>query len=93
MQRLQATEKIDEHLRFDRPRKLSLEREDMLITWFSMIIRFATSARIRAELNFWGHVSVRTVNGRRNDQRLCARQNKMATTVITLSKGSMELVM
>jgi hypothetical protein len=46
--------------------------------------RFATSARIRDELNFWGHVSVRIVNRRLNEQRKGA--HKTTATVITYGK-------
>jgi hypothetical protein len=50
--------------------------------------RFATSARIRDELNFWGHVSVRIVNRRLNEQR--KGTHKTTATVITSMTGSME---
>jgi len=59
MQCFQATGMVDEHLRSCRPRK-AIPREDWLIDRSARRNRFATSAHIRDELNFGGHVSVRT---------------------------------
>ena len=36
------------------------------VLWLGEIVLIATSARIRVEVNFGGHVSVRTVNRRLN---------------------------
>ena len=63
MQCLQATEMVDERPRFDRPRKTT-HRDNMLVARFVRRNRFTTSARIRDELNFAGHVSVTTANRR-----------------------------
>ena len=58
IQRVQATGMINEPPRSDRPRKTT-HREDRLIAQCARRNRFATSASIRDELNFWGHESVR----------------------------------
>ena len=51
MRGLQATGMVDEHSRSGRPRKTT-PRGDMVIVRFTRINRFATSVRIRDELNF-----------------------------------------
>ena len=61
MQCLQATEMVDERPRFHRPRKTT-PRDNMLVARFVRRNRFTTSARIRDELNFGDHVSVRSVD-------------------------------
>ena len=57
MQLLQVTGMVDELRDLAGPTKLHIER----IAWCARRNRFATSARIRDEMNFGGHVSVRTV--------------------------------
>ena len=54
MQCLQATEMVVEHPRSDRPPKTT-PRDNMLVARFVRRNHFTTSARIREELNFWGH--------------------------------------
>ena len=68
MQRLQATGVVDERPRSGRPRKKTTPRENRIVARWATRTRFATSARIRDELNFGGHVSVRTVIRRLNEQ-------------------------
>jgi hypothetical protein len=65
-------------------------REDRLITRCARRNSFATSARIRDELNFEGHVSVRTDNRRLNEPHKAT--HKMAAPVITSLAGLLELV-
>jgi hypothetical protein len=63
MQHLQVNRIVDERLRSDRPRKTTPGQDKLIARW-TWRNRFDTSARIRDELNFGGHVSVRTVNRR-----------------------------
>ena len=63
MQCLQATGMVYERPRSCRSSKTT-PREQRLIARCASRIHFATSAHIRDELNFGGHVSVRTVNKR-----------------------------
>jgi len=56
MQRLQATGMVGECPRFGRPHKTT-PREERLIAGCARRNRFATSARIRVEENFGGHVA------------------------------------
>jgi hypothetical protein len=58
MQPLQVTVMIDERPRSGRPRKTK-HREDRQIALCGWKNRFPTSARIRGELNFGGHISVK----------------------------------
>jgi len=93
MQRLQSTRTVDGLPRSGRPRKAT-PREHRVIAPCARKNRFATSACIRDKLNFWCHASIMTVNIRLNEQRLsCKATHKTATTAITSSAGSMELVM
>ena len=65
MQRLQATAMVDERPRSVSARK-STHREYRLIARRN---RFSTSARIRDEWNFVGHVFLRAINRRLSEQR------------------------
>ena len=69
MRRLQATGMVHDHPRSDRPRKAAT-RENKLKSRYVRRSRFATSAHIRDELSFGGHVSVRTANIWFNEQHL-----------------------
>ena len=73
MQRLQATGMVDECPRSGKPRK-STPREDTLIARCARRNRFSTSDRNRDELNFWGRVSIRTVNRRLKGHYLRAKE-------------------
>lgn len=73
LQHLQATGMVDERLWSGRPRKTTY-REDRLISWCNRRNSFATTASIHDELNFGGHVSVRTVNIQLNEQCQHTRQ-------------------
>jgi transposase len=75
VQRLQVIGIVYERSRSGRPRKTT-PRENRLIARCARRNRFATSARIRDELNFGGggYVSVRTVNRRINKQHLWAKR-------------------
>ena len=70
MQLLQVTRMIDQFRGLAGPAKLHIER----IAWCARRNRFATSARVRDELNFGGHVSVRTVIRQLNEPYLHARR-------------------
>ena len=92
MQRFQSTRTIDGFPRSGRPRK-AIPREHRVIAPCARKNRFATSACIRDKLNFWCHASIMTVNRRLNEQHLSRKVTpKAATTAITSSAGSMELV-
>ena len=69
MQGLEATGIIDECPQSGSPRKTT-PREDMLIAQCARRNRFVSSDRIRDGLNFGGHVSVRTVSRRVNEQSM-----------------------
>ena len=72
VERLPATGMIGVRLRSGTSRKTT-PREDRLIARNARINRFATSTRILDEVNFGGHVSVRTVDTRINGQHLGVR--------------------
>ena len=72
MERLPSTGMIGEPLRSGTSHRTT-PREDRLIARYARINRFATSTRILDEVYFGGHVSVRSVDIRINEQRLRAR--------------------